>query len=171
MAAATSTIPAIGRGSPFVDLSIIPVTFVFTATVYSSAGGGIPVDLVAALQSGAQPFSMPYINPLDVVAVIPGGSLSANGFFPSGLTIGTVTYVNPALYPFSGAAASNYPPAGTSQLGMQVRPDVQLNTCPATFRLFGTGAADHGGFHEIADGAVTDTITVWLVVLRNGPNV
>lgn len=170
MAAASSTIPAIGRGGPFVDLSIIPVTFVFTATVYSSAGGGIPIDLVTALQSGAQPFSMPYINPLDVVGVLYSGQPSTNGFIPGNLVIGTVTYVNPAAYPFAGAAASNYPPAGTSSLGPQVRPDLQLATCPATFRLYGTGSANHAGLGEVADGAVTDTITVWLAVLRNGPN-
>jgi hypothetical protein len=170
MAAATSTIPVFGRGGPYVDLAIIPVTFVFSATVYATASGGIPVDLTVALTSGAQPFSLAFINPLDVVGVMAGGGLSTNGFFPASLVIGSPTYTNPAVYPFAGAAQSNYPPGGTSQLGPQVRADVQLLTCPATFRLFGTGAGNALNFAEIANGAVTDTITVWLVVLRNGQN-
>ncbi len=169
MADATSVVPKIGRGGPFNDLSIIPVTFTFVGTVYATATGGIPVDLTAAL-STAQPFSMPYINPLDVVGILPGGGLSTNGFIPASLAIGTFTFTNPAAYPFAGGAASNYPPAGTSQLGPNVRPDLQLATCPATFRLFGTGNGNALHLAEVADGAITDTVTVWLVVLRNGPN-
>jgi hypothetical protein len=170
MAAATSTIPQIGRGGPFNSLTFIPVTFVLSATVYATASGGIPVDLTVALSSGAQPFDMAFINPLDVVGIMPGGQLSTNKYYAANLTVGTPTYTNPALYPFAGASASNYPPGGTSNLGPSVRADVQLATCPATFRLYGTGASSSVGLGEIADGAVTDTITVWLIVLRNGPN-
>ena len=96
-------------------------------------------------------------------------SRSTNGFLAADLVVGTYTLTNPAGYPFAGAFQSNYVPGG-SDLGGQVRPSTQLATCPATLRLFGTGSANHAGFSEVADGNVTDTVTVFLVVARNGAN-
>lgn len=170
MSAATSTIPALGRTAPpFMDLSVIPVTFVLSATPYATASGGVAVDLTVALSSGAQPAGLPFINPLDVIGILPACALTTNGFFPSELVVGAPISTNPAGYPFAGGFQSNYIPGG-SDLGPQVRPTVGLATCPATFRLFGTGAANHGAFSEVADGNITDTVPVFLVIARNGPN-
>jgi hypothetical protein len=157
MAAAVTSTGTIGRiAPPFVDLSVIPVTVVATATVYATAGGGLPIDLTKALTSGAQPFDMAYINPLDVIGVLPLG-LSTNGFLPVGLTVGVFTFGAP-VWPFTGASQTS------------IQPDQSLATCPATIRLLGTGAANHGAFGEVADGAVTDTFSFLLIVLRNGEN-
>lgn len=170
MAVATSVIAQEGRNiNPFVTLAFIPVTFTLSTTAYATATGGVAVDLTVALTSGGQPFSLPYINPSDVLFLIPIG-LSTNKFLPGALAVGAPTYTNPAAYPFAGGAASNYPPAGTSQLGPQVRPALQLAICPATIRLFGTGAGNAAAFAEIADGNLTDTFTVMLAIARNGAN-
>jgi hypothetical protein len=168
MAAATSVIPQFGRGVPFVDVSIIPVTFTFSTTAYATATGGIPVDLSILATSGALPFDFPTINPLDILGLFFLG-LSTNGLLAQDLAVGTPTYTNPAGYPFAGGAASNYTPGG-SDLGPQVRPSLQDLTIPSTFRLYGTGSAEYAGLHEIQDGNVTDTITVGIMVARNGPN-
>ena len=170
MALATSVIAQEGRNvNPFIDLAFIPVTFTLSTTAYVTATGGVAVDLTAALTSGGQPFSIPYINPLDVLFLLPVG-LSTNKFLPGALAIGAYTFTNPALYPFAGGNASNYVPAGTSNLGPNVRPDLQLATCPATIRLYATGAGNAAAFAEIADGNLTDAFTVLLVIARNGPN-
>ena len=171
MAVATSVIAQLGRNvNPFTTLAFIPVTFTLSSTAYATASGGVAIDLTAALTAGGQPFSLPYINPSDVLFALPAGLLSTNKFLPLDLAVGTATYTNPAGYPFAGGAASNYPPAGTSSLGPQVRPDLQLATCPATIRLYATGSGNAAAFAEIADGNLTDTFTILLVIARNGPN-
>ena len=170
MAVASSVIAQQGRNfNPNYTPAFLPVTFTLSATAYATATGGVAVDLAAALTSGGQPFSLPYFNPSDVLFLLPVG-LSTNKFLPGALVVGAPTYTNPAAYPFAGGAASNYPPAGTSQLGPQVRPALQLATCPATIRLYGTGAGNAAAFAEIADGNLTDTFTVILVIARNGSN-
>lgn len=157
MAAATTTLGTTGRTSPpLVTPALIPVTIQATATVYSSAGGGLPIDLTAALNTGAQPFDFPYIRPEDVIGIIPT-NLSTNKFLPYGLVIGNYTTSAP-VYPFTGGSAN------------AIHPDNSLATCPATIRLFATGNGNQAAFAEIADGAVTDTITFFLLVMRNGAN-
>lgn len=172
MAVATSVVPQLGRNiSPFFDVSVVPVTFTFSATTYTN-GTGIAVDLAAALLVAA-PFSQPNINPADVLWMFPALT-TTNAYVAANLVVGAAsgdTYVNPALYPFAGGAASNYTPGG-SDLGPQVRPVIQLANpgAPATIRLYGTGSAQYAGLSEIATGTVTDTLECLIVIARNGPN-
>lgn len=155
MAAATETVQNFGRVAVQARVSGILVTLTATATVYATASGGLPIDLASALITAA-PFSMPYINPADVAGVESIG-MSTNGFQVGNLALGTPTY-GPLAYPFAGGSQSN------------VRPDQALVTCPATIRLWATGAANHGAFTEIADGAVTDTVQFLLLVAIGGTN-
>ncbi len=157
MAAATTSLSTIGRTvPPFVTLTAVPVTIAASATVYSSAGGGLPIDLTKALTTGAQPFDFAYLNPADVIGVLPMG-LSTSGFMPLGLVVGIPTYGAP-VWPFTGGSQT------------AIQPDQSLATCPATIRLYGTGSANHAAFGEVADGAVTDTFSFLLIVMRNGEN-
>lgn len=160
MAASTLQIGTIGRGIQFGNLSGILVTITATATVYATASGGLPIDLTGILQQAAPsgwdaPNYIQALNPADIVAIVPLG-LSTNGFLPTGLTVGTPTYT--AIPWASTTDASMIPGA--------------LATCPATIRMVGIGAAvtNHAAFGEIADGAVTDAMTVLLLVNRNGAN-
>ena len=158
MAAAALQIGTIGRGIQFANLSGIIVTITATATVYATASGGLPIDLTGILQQAAPagfvgPAGIQAINPADVVGVLPY-NLSTNKFLPMGLVVGTPTYTTPP---------------GMSSNDASAVPGF-LATCPATIRLWATGAASNGAFGEIADGAVTDTISFILLVSRNGAN-
>lgn len=153
--AVIESVVTFGRISVFGNVSVILFTVNGNGVTYTSASGGLAIDLAAPLTQGA-PFSQPYLNPADIIGVIPNaGGLSAGGYYADSLIVGTPTYTNPATYPFGGGSSSN------------VRPDLQLATCPATIRLHlaTTGA-------QVADGANSDTgIVVALIVARGGTNV
>jgi hypothetical protein len=151
MAAATTSVATFGRNVVLGHVAVVKVTVTATATVYATASGGLPFDLTQILQQAAPP-SLDNLNPADIVDIYPTG-LSTGGFLACGLTIGTPTYTNKAL-------------ASQQNTGGKV-----LATCPATVRLFGTGSANHAALGEIADGAVTDTISFHLVVAIGGENV
>jgi hypothetical protein len=152
MAASSQSVASFGRIAVYGNVTAVVVIVTATATVYSSAGGGLPIDLTTVLQQAA-PFSMDNLHPKDIVAVIPMG-LSTNGFIPGGFALGTPTYTNKAGVSTQGGNAS------------------VLATCPATIRLNGIGAsnANHAGLGEVADGAVTDAVTLLLVIARGGEN-
>jgi hypothetical protein len=158
MAAASTTLGNLGRGVAFANLSAISINLTLTATVYSSAGGGIPFDLTSALQQAASGelsggAAGTALNPADIVGIIPVG-LSTAGFVPASLVVGTATFTTP-----SGMSAGN----------ASATPGI-LATCPCTMRLWGTGAANAAHLAEIADGAVTDTVTFLLLINRSGAN-
>jgi hypothetical protein len=151
MAATTQSVASFGRIAVGADPSFIQVTVVASATTYTSASGGLPIDLTIPLTQAA-PFSMAYINPADVVGLSVEGVSSTGKYMPAALVIGTPIYTNPATYPFAGGSSTN------------VRPDLQLATCPATIRLY-------NGTTEFADGACSETVTFYLVYARGGQNV
>jgi hypothetical protein len=150
----------IGRGQTKAALRSISVTVTATATTYTASSGGLPIDLTPILNNvggGAPEFSVPYINPSDVVGIIPT-QLSTNGYLPMNLVIGTPTYQT-ATFPFEPGGA-----------GQTVRPAQMLLTCPATIQLWGTGAASAAALGQVANGAVTDAVTFLLLVCESGPN-
>lgn len=159
MAAATTQLTTPGRGpSPFINLSAIQLQIVATATAYATATGGLPFDLTTALQQAAPsgwdaPYGIQAINPADIVGAL-FTQLTTSGFLPQSLVVGTPTYT---AVPWQ------------SDNGIQSEPGY-LATCPTTIRLFGTGSANHAALGEIADGNVTDTITILLLINRNGAN-
>lgn len=158
MAASTLQIGTIGRGIQFGNLSGILVTVTATATTYTTATGGLPIDLTGILQQAAPsgfdaPNYITALNPADVVGILPL-NLSTAGWLPQTLVVGTPTYT--AVPWESNTGVSNTP--GT------------LATCPATFRIWGTGSGNASHFAEIADGSVTDVFTFILLVQRNGAN-
>ena len=144
---ATQTVADFGRIAVLGTVAVVKVTVNATSVPYVSANGGLPIDLTAVLQA-ASPFSAP-IHPNDVVDIYPVG-LSANGYLPVGLTLGTPTY--------------------TTLPGSSVRPVQVLATFPANIRLVGSGASSGAAFAEIANGNVTDTITFHLALARGGTN-
>jgi hypothetical protein len=151
MSATSQQVANFGRIAVFGNVSVIKTSISASATQYTSASGGLPIDLTTVLQQ-AGPFSLDTLNPGDIVDIYAPG-LSANGFLPGGFQLGTPTYTTKPL-----ASAQN------------TNNNRVLATCPATIRLFGTGSANHAAFGEIADGAVTDTIPIHLVVARGGEN-
>lgn len=158
MAAAALTIGTIGRGIQFGNLSGILVTVTATATVYATASGGLPIDLTGILQQAAPsgwdaPNYVQALNPADIVGILPIG-LSTNGYLPLSFTLGTPTYT---AVPWETAGN------GANVPGI-------LATCPATIRLWGTGASNAAALAQVADGAVTDAVTFLLLVQRNGAN-
>ncbi len=158
MAAAALQINTIGRGGLFANLSAVSITVTLTATVYATATGGIPIDLTGILQNAAPagwngPAGIQAINPADVLAILPN-NMSTNGFIPSSIAIGTPTYTTPA---------------GMSTTDTTANPGF-LATCPATFRIWGTGASNAAHLAEVADGAVTDAFSFLLLINRNGAN-
>ena len=165
--AATDTAGQCGRIAVYTDVAVLQVTVVLTAVTYSSAGGGAPFDLTTSLQPGI-PNDLPYINPGDVVCMIPIGA-STNGYLPMNFALGTPTYT--ADVGSGYASAAGLPAAGTSQGFLNQN---TLATCPATIRLWGC----HGNAStypaqaliEAADGAVTDTFTALLFIARGGYN-
>jgi hypothetical protein len=148
---APQTISSFGRIAVFGNVSVIKLTINATAAAYATAAGGLAIDLTQVLQQAA-PFSMDNLHPNDIVDVYAPGP-SANGYLPGNFQLGMPTYNNKPL-----ASAQN-------QNNAKV-----LATCPATLRLYGSGAAARAGFQEIADGSITDTINVHLVVARGGEN-
>lgn len=146
------------------DVTAIVVTINANGATYSAASGGLPIDLTNIISggvqigSGAAPFSQPYLNPANVVAISAIG-LTTNGFLPGGFVLGTPTYAA-ATYPFTGGSVN------------AIHPVQQLATCPATVRLYGIGAAvtNHAAFGEVADGVVNDTFTALLLIARGGTN-
>jgi len=152
MAVSTQQVASFGRIAVLGNVSVVKVAVTATATVYSAAGGGLPIDLTSVLQLAAPP-SLDNLNPNDIVDAYAVG-LSANGFLPGGLTLGTPTYTNEPL-------------ASQQNTGGKI-----LATCPAFLRLYGIGAAatNHAGLGEVADGAVTDTFNIHLVIARGGEN-
>ena len=163
MAAATTVVVTPGRGpNPQVDVAIIEFTLTASATTYTSASGGLPFDLTAVLQTisassmqgGVAPNYQQTVNPNDIVGVLGGFQLSTNGFLGTNFALGTPTYT---AVPWQ------------SDSGPDATPGI-LATCPCTIRLYGTGSGNHLALGEIADGAVTDAITLLLVINRNGAN-
>lgn len=161
MAAATTQVVTQGRGpGVFPNMSTILVTVVATATTYTAASGGLPIDLTTVLQTAAPsgwdgPQGVQALNPLDIVGVLPLG-VSTSGFLPVGFTLGTPTYTTPPGQSTNDATAVS---------GF-------LATCPAWIMLMAIGAANtnHAAFGQAADGSTTDTFTFFLVVNRNGAN-
>jgi hypothetical protein len=159
--AATVTLTNFGRtptaiGSP----ALIPLTIAGNGAAYTN-GTGLPIDLSAALNAAAPP-DLPYINPADVVGLILQTGLSASGFLIGNFTLNpaNATYGPPTSGPFSTANVAS----------ANVRPQQVLTSCPATFKVYGTGAANQAPFSEIATGANNDTFVCWLVIARNGAN-
>jgi hypothetical protein len=151
MPATSQLLANFGRiAGPHGNVSVIPVIITANATAYATATGGLPVDLTSVLQQAA-PFELDFLNPGDIVGVYSVGP-SVNGFMPGPLIIGTPTYTTKPL------ASSQNPN------------NKVLATCPATIRLYGTGSGARAAFQEIADGNISDTITVHLVVARGGQN-
>lgn len=158
MAAASLTIGTIGRGIQFGNLSGILVTVVASATTYSAAGGGLPIDLTTVLQQAAPagwdaPNYTQALNPADVVCLVPM-QLSTAGYLPQKLVVGTPTYTA-----VPGTTAGN----GDNVPGI-------LATCPATIQLWGTGASNAAALAQVADGSNSDTVTFLMIVMRNGAN-
>lgn len=149
MAATTSTVSNFGRIAVTGTPANIPLTIVASATTYTSASGGLPIDLTVALTQGA-PFSMEYINPGDVVAIISVNASATGKYLATALVVGTPTYAA-ATYPFGGGSIN------------AIHPAQKLATCPATIRLY-------NGTAEFADGPCSETITVELVIARGGQN-
>lgn len=166
MAAASLQIVTQGRGpGVFPNMSTIEVTVTAVATVYVAASGGLPIDLTGVLIAGqpsmwangsVAPGTTQALNPNDIVCILPVG-LSTGGYLPSGFTLGAPTYTTP--------------PAGQSTNDATANPGYLL-TCPAWISLVGIGAANtnHAALGQVADGAVTDTVTFLLVINRNGAN-
>lgn len=151
--AAIDTVLNFGRIAVLADPSIVLVSINANGATYATASGGLPIDLAQPL-SQAQPFSMAYINPADVVGILQIAVPTSANYYPSGIVFGTPTYTNPAVYPFAGGSASN------------VRPDLQLATFPATIRLYTIAGA------EVADGVINQTgIVLALLLARGGQNV
>lgn len=162
MAAATTQVNTIGRGpNVFGNVSVIEVTITATATAYATASGGLPFDLTTVLQtasagaipSGQAPNYIQTLNVNDIVGCLPM-QLSTNGFLPQSFVVGTATY-NPVPW--------------QSDNGPDVQPGI-LATCPCTIRLWGTGASNAAHFAEVADGNITDAVTILLYINRNGAN-
>ncbi len=156
--AAVLTIGTIGRGIQFSNLSGILVTVATSGATYATATGGMPIDLVGILQQATPagnvaPNYIQALNPADVVGILPIG-LSTNGFVPGNLVMGTAVDTTPPGMSSGNATAS---------------PGI-LTSAPATFRLWGTGNGNALHLAEVADGAVTDTVTFLLLVNRNGAN-
>lgn len=78
------------------------------------------------------------INPSDVVGIMGG---AATGYRCDGLTVGTPTY--------------------TDTTDTSFNKHLSLATCPVTARLW-------NGITEIGDGAITQTVTGFLLVFRGG---
>lgn len=155
MAASTLSVGTEGRIAVFGDISGILVTVTATATQYTITTG-LPIDLAGVLNdlAGGAPFSQPYLNPKDVVCLIPIGTAvggAAAGFLPGNLVVGTPTYTNPAVWPFAGGTAGS------------IQPSQQLLTCPATFLLW-------NGSTELATAAITTVVSFLLIVARGGTN-
>lgn len=150
MAVTTQLLANFGRIAAHGNVSVIPVIITASATAYATASGGLPVDLTSVLQQAAVA-ELDFLNPGDIVGVYPVG-LSTGGFLPGNLVIGTPTYTAKPL-------------ASSQNANNKV-----LATCPATLRLYGTGSGAKAAFQEITDGAVTDTITLHLIVARGGQN-
>jgi hypothetical protein len=150
MAATSQLVNNFGRIAVHGNVSVIPISVTASATAYATATGGLPVDLTTVLQQAA-PYSMDFLNPGDIVGVYAVGP-STNGFLPGPLVLGTPTYTTKAL--------------ATSQNAN----NKVLATCPATLRLYGSGSGARAALQEIADGAITDTITFHLIVARGGQN-
>lgn len=148
-------------GLPKFDVTLIKFTVTATATVYATASGGLPIDLTALLNQAGAAFSQPYLNPYNVVDVLTT-EFSTGGFWPADFSFNpaTVTYNTNPPYPWQG------------QTSPSVRPDQIVATAPATIRLraIGASAANHAPFGEVADGAVTDAFTVYLMITKGGTN-
>lgn len=143
-----NTVASFGRIAVLGDVAVVIAKVVATGTTYATASGGLAVDLTDILKQ-ASPFSAP-IHPDDVVGVLAMG-LSTNGFLPIGLTKGVPTYT-----PLPG--------------GGTLRPNQTMATFPAFIKLLGTGASANAAFGQVADGSITDTFTVAIVIARGGTN-
>lgn len=150
MAVATQTVASFGRIAVLGNVAVVHAQIQATATPYAAASGGLAVDLTDILKQ-ASPFSAP-IHPDDVIGVIPM-NMSTNGYLPIGLTKGVPTYTQ-----LSGGSAA--------------RPRQTMATFPAFIRLTGIGAAATNGaaLGQVADGNITDTIDVYIVIARGGTN-
>lgn len=161
--AATDQLQPFGRITcASVQTELLYVCLNANGATYTSASGGLPVDLAAALIQGAQQ-DQAYINPADVVGFIP--QLSTNGFVAGAFVLGTPTYTQNVGSGYGSAAG--LPPVASSQ-GFETQQT--LATCPATIRLYGTGSANHAALGEVADGANTDVIYGFLVIATGGVN-
>ena len=143
------------------DLTYIPFTITATATVYATASGGLPIDLTPILNGATGSDNQPYINPANVVDIW-APKRSTNGYIimDFGFVVANVTYNTSPGFPWTGATS----PA--------IRPSQIVATAPATVRFIsiGSSAANHAAFGEVADGAVTDAVTLYLVIAKGGTN-
>ncbi len=162
MGAATLVTNSLGRGpNCFGNVSVLKTTITGVATVYATAAGGFPFDLIGVLQAvsataipgGVAPNYQATINPLDIVGVLLS-STSTTGFLPLDFALGTPTY---STVPWQSASG----PAATPG---------DLLTCPCTIRLWGTGNANAAHLAEIADGATSEVFAILLYINRNGAN-
>jgi len=162
MAAATLVTNSLGRGpNCFDNVSVLKATITGVSTVYATASGGFPFDLVGVLQTmsatampgGVAPNYQTTINPLDIVGVLLS-STSTSGFLPLDFALGTPTYTAVPWQSDNGPAAT----------------PGSLATCPCTIRLWGTGNANAAHLAEIADGATSEAFAILLYINRNGAN-
>lgn len=159
--AANVTYSNAGRLTVIANIAGILVTVATNGATYATASGGMPIDLAAILNNANPNDSENLIQPADLIGIQSIGN-STGGFMPGNLALGTPTQLTAVGSGF-GSAAGLPPP-------MTVRPDYIWATVPATIRLWGTGSANHGAMGEVADGAVTDTVTFLLLYARGGSN-
>lgn len=161
MAAATTVVNSVGQiGLVRVDVTEIQFTITATATVYATASGGLPIDISAVLNATGSD-NQPYLDPYNVVDAY-ATHRSTNGYIPMdfAFTPSACTF-NSNAFPYSGQTSPSVRPAYSS-----------VATAPATIRLIGIGAsaANHAALGETADGATTDTFTLYLKVTKGGTN-
>jgi len=86
--AASVTLKTVGRIATLATLSAIKVTLDANSVSYTTTGGGLALDLYAALQA-AGPVYAPE-NGADILGVL-ATDRTSGGFIPFGLTVGTIT--------------------------------------------------------------------------------
>ena len=86
--AATVTLGTVGRIATVGTLAAIKISLDANSVSYTTTGGGLALDLYAALQA-AGPVSAPE-NGLDILGVLPYKKTSG-GFIPMDLAVGTIT--------------------------------------------------------------------------------
>lgn len=161
--AATEQLQPFGRiTSASVQTELLFVCITANGATYATASGGLPIDLTTYLVQGAQN-DQAYINPADVVGFLP--LVSTNKFLAGAFVVGTPTYTTNVGSGYG--SASGLPPIGSTQ-GFETQKT--LATCPATIRLYGTGASNAAAFAEVADGANTDVFYGFLVIATGGVN-
>lgn len=159
MAAASTTVGNFGRQGPGGNPRFVPFTLTLTATVVTTASGGVPIDLANVLLGGAD-FNSENINPADLVCILQVGVSTTNSYTIGSLTFNPnttgsnpVTYTTPPGYPFEPGGATP-----TERI-----PKI-LATAPAWLQILAAGVL------VVNTTAVTDTFNLLAVFSPSGPN-